>query len=387
MDNRYLLDLINEAKNRGGGLILSYEEKPAVVVLTVDKYNEFLKQNNPSRPAQAQAEQAEIMKSKPSTVLVTGGAGYIGGHLVRELIKQKYEVVVLDNLSTGKRENLDPAAVLVEGDLSDAGLLKDLFANNQFEAVFHMAASLEVEESVREPGKYFENNVVNLAKLLSAMDEAGVKKIIFSSSAAVYGEPDHNPITENSPLRPQNPYGYTKLLGERLIKYFCEYMGFQATVFRYFNACGFDPHARITPTHQSHLIYNVMLVAKGDRPALQVFGNDYDTSDGTCIRDYVHVLDIVLPHILALEVMREGKGRFEVYNIGTGQGSSVAQVANATSEVLNKIIPMDMAARRAGDPAALTADNSKLLKNLGYELKHSSLENIIKTSWEVMKDI
>ncbi len=387
MDNRYLLELINEAKNRGGGLILSYEEKPAVVVLTVDKYNEFLKQNTPPYSKLDKADKQEFMGQEKSKVLVTGGAGYIGGHLVSELVKKNFEVVVLDNLSTGKKENLDPAAVFVEGDLGDESLLKDLFANNQFEAVFHMAASLEVEESVREPAKYFENNVVNLARLLKAMEEAGVKKIIFSSSAAVYGQPEHTPITENSPLKPQNPYGYTKLLGERLIKYFCEYMGFTATIFRYFNACGFNPATHITPTHQSHLVYNVMLVAKGDRPALQVFGNDYPTSDGTCVRDYVHVLDIALPHILALERMREGAGPFEVYNIGTGKGSSVAQVANAASEVLNKIIPMDMAPRRAGDPAALTADNSKLTNQLGYRLNHSSLENIIRTSWEVMKDM
>ncbi|HYV33261.1 MAG TPA: UDP-glucose 4-epimerase GalE [Candidatus Limnocylindria bacterium] len=383
MDNLYLLELINEAKSRGGGLLLNFEDKPSVVVLTVERYNQIMNTRSSTQVLEPTTQtQMQKQTNIPKKVLVTGGAGYIGGHLVRQLTKSGYEVTVLDNLSTGKKSNLDPKATFIEGSLADVSLLKDVFAANKFDGVFHMAASLEVEESVREPEKYFENNVVNLTHLLRAMHEAGVNKIIFSSSAAVYGQPDHTPITETASLRPANPYGYTKLLGERLIKYYCEYLGFQAVAFRYFNACGFDVDAHIVPTHQSHLIYNVMLVAKGERPALQVFGNDYETADGTCIRDYVHVLDIVSPHILALEKMANG-AKFEVYNIGTGNGVSVAQVANATSEILNKIIPMDMAPRRAGDPASLTADNNKLVNNLGYHLQYSSLENIIKTSWEV----
>ena len=249
-----------------------------------------------------------------------------------------------------------------------------------------MAASLEVEESVQEPLKYFRNNVVNLSNLLTAMAEAGVKKIIFSSSAAVYGEPEKNPVQENAALHPNNPYGYTKLLGERLIKYYCEFAGFSGVAFRYFNACGFDPEAKIFPTHQTHLIYNVMMVAKGVKPHLEVFGNTYDTSDGTCIRDYVHVLDIVLPHILALEKMNR-KGEFRVYNIGTSHGFSVAQIANAASEVLNRIIPMEIGPKRPGDAPVTVADNTKLRTELGYELKYSSPENILTTSWEVMKDL
>lgn len=218
------------------------------------------------------------------------------------------------------------------------------------------------------------------------MAQSECKKIIFSSTAAVYGEVENYPIAENSPLRPTNPYGASKLLAERVIKFYCEYMGFQAVVFRYFNACGFDLEARVLPTHHSHLIHNVIQVAKGVRPALKVFGNDYKTFDGTCIRDYVHVTDIVLPHILALNKMWEG-AKFETYNIGTGKGSSVAEVVSTASEVLNKIIPMEMGPRRAGDVPAAVADNSKLLEGLGYELKYSSLKNIITTSWEVMKDI
>ncbi|MBI5530868.1 MAG: UDP-glucose 4-epimerase GalE [Candidatus Doudnabacteria bacterium] len=389
MDNTYLQELINETKLRGGGLLLNYEDKPAVVVLTVDKYNSLLEGQELGIKNQAVEIQTSPKAELASTqsvkkVLVTGGAGYIGGHLVRELIKQNYEVVVLDNLSTGRRENIDPKAIFVEGDLADVNLLRDIFANNNISAVFHMAASLEVEESVREPEKYFKNNTQNTIGLLEVMKELGINKIIFSSTAAVYGENAKVPINENSPLHPNNPYGSSKLLTERNIKYFCEYLGFKAVIFRYFNACGFDEEANILPTHQSHLIYKVMQVAKGAEPILKIFGNDYETFDGTCIRDYVHVLDIVLPHILALEKLN-GDLKFEIINIGTGTGLSVAQIVNGASEIIGRIIPMETAPRRAGDAPATVADNSKLVNLLGYEPKFSSLNNILTSSWEVLK--
>jgi len=395
MNNFYLQELIEETQNRGGGLILNYDDRPAVVVLTVEKYNDLLQNQELARQSASvnQTKEESVILSDvaenyvtPSKVLVTGGAGYIGGHLVRELIKQNYEVVVLDNLSTGRRENLDPRAVFVEGDLSDLNLLKDLFAANRFDAVFHMAASLEVEESVREPEKYFRNNVLNTVNLLNVMADAGVKRIVFSSTAAVYGEVEHITILETSPLHPNNPYGSSKLLAERTIKYYCEFLGFSAVIFRYFNACGFDVEAKILPTHQSHLIYNVMSVAKGEQAALQVFGNDYSTFDGTGVRDYVHVLDIVLPHIQALKQM-DNNAKFEIYNIGTGVGLSVAQIVNGASEILNKIIPMEISPRRPGDAAATVADNYKLLNGLGYRPQYSDLQTIISTSWEVLKNI
>jgi len=399
MDNFYLQELIQETNSRGGGLLLNFQDKPAVVVLSIDRYNKIisnikLQMSNMQNTATLAYGQDTAVLTMPrptksiikQKVLVTGGAGYIGGHLVRELIKAGYDVVVLDNLSTGRRDNIDPKAVFVEGDLADENLLKDIFANNNFEAVFHMAASLEVEESVKEPAKYLENNLANTVKLLNAMNEAGVKKIIFSSTAAVYGEPEQIPVKETAHLRPNNPYGASKLLAERAIKYFCENLGFRAVVFRYFNACGFDITARILPTHQSHLIYKVMQVAKGAVPFLQVFGNDYPTSDGTCVRDYVHVLDIVLPHILALRKMEQFE-KFEIFNIGTGRGSSVAEVVNCASENIGKIIPMEVGPRRPGDAPTTVADNTKLLNELGYQLKYSSLENMLVTSWEVIKEV
>lgn len=385
MDNQYLQELISEAQARGGGMILSYNDKPAAAVLTIDKYNSLVQNHESSRPAISPTLSHNSM-GNDRKVLVTGGAGYIGSHLVNELIKVGYEVVIFDNLSSGKKENLNSRAVFIEGDLADVNLLRDVFAAHKFGAVFHMAASLEVGESVKEPAKYFENNVTNTVKLLNVMNEFGVKKIIFSSTAAVYGEAAKVPITENSPLHPNNPYGSSKLMAERVIKYYSEYLGFQATVFRYFNACGFNTEVKILPTHQSHLIYNVLMVAKGHKTHLEVFGNDYPTFDGTGVRDYVHVSDIVLPHILALEKMNGASG-FEVYNIGTGKGFSVLEVVNCASEISNRIIPMEVGPRRPGDAAATVADNAKLHKNLGYELKFSSLENMIATSWEVLKKI
>ena len=386
MDNSYLQELIIEANSRGGGMILNLDNQPAVVVLTVDKYNELLNRVVVSSDS-ALADQTSILTETMAQaflanrkVLVTGGAGFIGSHAARELLRAGYEVVVLDNLSAGVRENVPAGAKFVEGDLADLGLLRDLFAQEKFDAVIHFAASIEVEESVREPEKYFENNVLNTAKLLQVMNEYKVKRIVFSSTCAVYGEQAAMPISETAKVGPVNPYGYSKLIGERIIKYYAEYLGFRAVVFRYFNACGCNFDGDIKPTHKTHLFANVMDVAVGKKPSLTVFGNTYDTFDGTCIRDYVHVLDIAQAHITALEKIDEGEG-FRTFNIGTGRGSSVLEVVNQTSEVLNKIIPMELGEKRAGDAPVLIADKAKLKDELGYELQYSDLETIITTSW------
>jgi UDP-glucose 4-epimerase len=385
MDNAYLQELISEAESRGGGLLLNFNEKPAVVVLTVEKYNQLLNQEAPedfTRAPQASPQaDAFVRESQPKKILVTGGAGYIGAHLARQLLKAGHEVVILDNLSTGKRDNVPVGASFIEGDLADINLLRDLFAANRFDAVMHLAASLEVEESTRFPEKYFENNVINTSRLLMVMSEAGVKKIIFSSTAAVYGEPEQVPITEKSKVRPNNPYGFSKLLAEKAIKYHCAFSGLHAIVFRYFNACGCDFDGQIQPTHTSHLVPIVLGVAKGDRPVLVVYGDDYNTSDGTCVRDYVHVLDIVNAHVKALDYMDQGES-FRVYNIGTGHGCSVREIINGASEILNRIIPMEIGPRRAGDAAITVADNTKLKQELGYELQYSDLNTIITTTWK-----
>lgn len=386
MDNAYLKNLIDEANARGGGMLLNLEDRPAAVVLTVEKYNKLIggRPDEDGERAAAAAESPERAENYPAKrILVTGGAGYIGSHLVRELIKNGYLVTVLDNLSCGKRENVDPRASFIEGDLGDENLLKDLFASGEFYAVIHMAASIEVEESVREPQKYFQNNVINTGKLLKAMSEAGVSRLVFSSTAAVYGDSRETLIKETSKTRPNNPYGRSKLLAEEVIKYFSRHCGIKSVVFRYFNACGFGFDGGTTGTHFSHLLPIVLDVARGRRPVLTVNGRDYETADGTCVRDYVHVLDIVGPHILALDRL-DGEKNFEIFNIGTGRGCSVREVAAAAAETLNRIIPMEEGPRRPGDPACLVADNSKLTEVLGYRPQFSDLPTIIRTTWDQM---
>jgi|SRR3989344_57126 len=377
MDNSYLQELINEAKARDGGLILNLNGRPEVVVLTVEKYNQLISESANQRLSE-QADQANSFK--PKTILVTGGAGYIGSHLTRELLKQGHKVVVLDNLSSGKRENVPDEAVFVEGDLADVNLLRDLFAANNFDAVMHMAASIEVEESVNNPQKYFENNAVNTAKLLSVMNEANVKKIIFSSTCAVFGDQAGELFGETAPVKPNNPYGFSKAMAEKSIKYYCQFVGFDAAVLRYFNAGGSSLEAEIKPTHVSHLLPIIFEVAAGLRPYITINGNDYQTPDGTCVRDFVHVLDIAGAHLKALDYLASHSG-FHIFNIGTGSGASVLQMINATAEVLNKMIPMEIGPRRAGDAAMLIADNSKMVNELGYRLEYSDLPTIISSSW------
>ncbi|MCL5667247.1 MAG: UDP-glucose 4-epimerase GalE [Patescibacteria group bacterium] len=384
MDNNDLQELIKEAGYRGGGMILNLNSRPAAVVLTIDKYNKILGQSqnlSAEENTQNSLQEQSMVNNKKLKILVTGGAGYIGAHVARQLLAEGYETLVLDNLSTGLRENVPAGAVFLEGDLADMNLLRDIFAAHNFYAVMHLAASLEVEESVREPQKYFNNNVLGTANLLAAMDEAGVRRIIFSSTCAVYDPQNAMPINEQSAIKPLSPYGFTKKTGEDLINYYCNFAGMRAVVFRYFNACGCDFDGAIQDTHETHLIHVVMQAAKGERPYITVNGSDYSTTDGTCVRDYVHVLDIAGAHLKALEKMDVLKNDFEVYNIGTGRGSSVKEVINAASEALNKIIPMEMGPRRPGDAPEMVADNSKLNSQLGYKLQYSDLQNILSTAW------
>lgn len=379
MEQSYLEQLINEVKARDGGLILNVDGRPEAVVLSIDKYNELVSESRvkSQESSQAQADQTFI---KPKTVLVTGGAGYIGAHLARQLINAGHKVIIVDNLSTGKRENVPGAAKFIEGDFGDVNLLRDVFASEKIDAVMHLAASIEVEESVRLPVKYLENNALNTAHLLSAMDEVGVKNIIFSSTAAVYGEQKNQPIPESATPAPGNPYGYSKYLAEEIIKYYCEHREFNAVVFRYFNACGCDFDGQIWPTHESHLLAKLMAVIAGKEEQLVINGNDYSTHDGTCVRDFVHVLDIVSAHLLALGRVDKLSG-FHLFNIGTGKGVSVLEMVNAAAEVLNKMIPMQLGPRREGDAAEAVAETAKIKNELGFSAQLSDLETIIKTAY------
>jgi len=386
MDNSYLSDLIKEARQRDGGMILNLEGKPEVVVLSIDKYNNLIQENRTQETEHGKQHRLEDNSQKNSKkILVTGGAGYIGAHVVHLLLKQGHKVIVLDNLSTGYRENIPAEAKFIEGGLKDINLLKDLFATMKFDLVMHFAASIEVEESVLNPEKYFQNNIICTYNLLSAMNEAGVKNFVFSSTAAVYCEGNSQPISEEGKVLPNNPYGATKLMAEKTIEFYAGFYWFNAVVFRYFNACGFAGDANIKPTHDSHLLSGIMQVAKGQKPCLVVNGTDYETEDGSTVRDYVHVSDIARAHALSLDIFEEQRGRqglFEVYNIGTGAGYSVLEMIKQTAEILNKMIPMEIGERRVGDASVTVADNSKIRERLNFELEFSSLENIIKTSWK-----
>lgn len=368
MENEQLEKILRDVAASGSGVVLRADDKPAAVVLSVEKYNELI---NAARMASTQV--------RPGAVLVTGGAGYIGSHVVRALVKEGYETWVIDNLSYGERENVDKGAHFLEGDLSDENFLRDVFGSRPFSAVVHLAASVEVGESWEKAEYYLQNNAVNTERLLKVMAEHGVKRLVFSSTAAVYGNQKSMPISEKAAVQPESPYAHSKFLAEEIVRYYCLYKGMEAVIFRYFNAAGSDFDGRLISKHDSHLITAVMNVAGGQSKHLVVHGNDYETFDGTGVRDYVHVLDIARAHVAALASQKISGA--EVINIGTGHGHSVEQVVRAAAECLNRIIPMEIGPRRAGDPAAAVADNARLKEVLGLELVHSDLENILRTSW------
>ncbi|HTL39759.1 MAG TPA: UDP-glucose 4-epimerase GalE [Methylomirabilota bacterium] len=314
-------------------------------------------------------------------ILVTGGAGYIGSHTVRQLMDEGYQVVVLDNLSTGHAWAV--SCPLIIGDLADKSLLNKIFGDYDIEAVMHFAASISVEESVLLPSKYFENNVVNGLNLLNAMTAHGVQKIIFSSTAAVYGEPRYQPIDEDHPKMPINPYGETKLMFEKVLKWYHQAYNLSSISLRYFNASGASLNGSLGEDKEivTHLIPRVLAVAAHQAEALQIYGRDYPTADGTCIRDYIHVSDLAQAHLLALKKL-EKENCCTAYNVASGHGYSVNEVINMAMEVTRKMIPIEYGMRRAGDPANLVADAQKIKTELGFEPKFSDLRTIITTSWQ-----
>ncbi len=314
-------------------------------------------------------------------VLVCGGAGYIGSHTVRELLAAGEEVIIADNLSTGHREAI-PAVKFYECDIRDKAALKKIFTENKVEAVFHFAAFIEAGESVKLPLKYFNNNVYGMQILLEAMTECGVDKIIFSSSAAVYGEPEKIPIDEGDATFPVNPYGDSKLIMEMMIRRVSAAQGVRYVSLRYFNASGASLNGSIGEDHhpESHLIPLILQVPLGKRDHITIFGNDYPTPDGTCIRDYIHVLDLANAHICALNYLRGG-GESNFFNLGTGRGFSVKEIIDAAEKVTGLKIKKELGARRPGDPARLIASGEKARKILQWTPRFDDVEKIIATAW------
>ena len=315
------------------------------------------------------------------TILVSGGAGYIGSHTVLYLKQKGIDVVVYDNLQTGHIEALKDVP-LVKGDLRDEATLKTVFEDYKIDAVIHFAASSLVGESVQDPLKYYENNVAGTLSLLKQMIAHDVKKIVFSSTAATYGEPKSIPIKESDPTMPTNPYGETKLAIEKMFKWSEAAYGLKSVSLRYFNAAGADPNGSIGEDHQpeSHLIPLVLQVALGQREHISIFGNDYPTEDGTCIRDYIHVMDLADAHFRAVKRLDE-KGESGTYNLGNGTGFSVKEVIDTCRRVTGHEIPAVESPRRAGDPAVLIASSEKAEKELGWKPQYTELDKIVEHAW------
>ncbi len=313
-------------------------------------------------------------------VLVVGGAGYIGSHAVRLLRDAGHTVWVYDNLSRGHREAV-PDGLLIEGELTDRKLLVDTLRGKKIDAVMHFAAFALVNESVNDPSLYYHNNVIAAIDLLEAMRETGVSRIVFSSTTATYGEPEIVPIRETTPQQPINPYGFTKLVIEHALADYAAAYGFAYAALRYFNAAGAHPDGTIGEDHdpETHLIPIVLQVALGQRDKITVFGDDYDTPDGTCVRDYVHINDLGDAHLRALQRLQPGKGL--CLNLGTGRGTSVREIIDACREVTGHPIPEVIGARRAGDPSELIADASLANEQLGWQPEYTDVRSIVETAW------
>jgi UDP-glucose 4-epimerase len=315
-------------------------------------------------------------------ILVTGGAGYIGSVVVEELLAQGETAVVYDNLSKGHRESVAPGAEFIQGELLDSERLERILAEHQVEAVMHMAADSLVGESFQNPDKYYANNLVASLSLLKAMRAARVSRIVLSSTAAVYGEPEKQPISEGDATCPTNPYGETKLALERALHWSEKAYGLRYVSLRYFNAAGATERCGELHDPETHLIPIVLQVASGQRPCLEIFGNDYPTRDGTCVRDYIHVSDLARAHVLALELLAE---RSAIFNLGCGGGYTVLEVVEAARKVTGHAIPVRFGPRRAGDPAVLVASSEKIQKELGWKARHQDLQAIIESAWTWMR--
>ena len=319
-----------------------------------------------------------------TTILVTGGAGYIGSHAVLALKNAGYQVIVLDNLSYGHRELIEPLQVkLIVGDISDSALLDEIFSNHNIEAVMHFAAFIAVGESVSDPAKYYRNNVAGTLTFLEAMHKASINKFIFSSTCALYGVPKFTPLTENHPQDPISPYATSKWMVERILSDFDTAYNIKSVRFRYFNAAGADPNGLLGEDHEpeTHLIPLVLLAAMGKRESISIFGTDYPTADGTCIRDYIHVADLAQAHVLGLQYLLKG-GESDVFNLGNGGGFSVREVIETAKQVTGKEIKIVECDKRPGDPPILVGSSDKARQALGWHPQYPNLKEIISHAWQ-----
>lgn len=316
-------------------------------------------------------------------ILVLGGAGYIGSHTVRELLDRGEDVVIIDNLETGHKDAVDKRARFYKGDIRDRAFLDEVLEKEDIDAVIHFAANSLVGESMTDPLKYYDNNVNGTKVLLTALRDHGVDKIVFSSTAATYGEPENIPIKETDATVPKNPYGETKLAMEKMFKWTDEAHNIKYVSLRYFNAAGADDSGEIGEDHspETHLIPLILQVPLGKRESVSIYGDDYDTPDGTCIRDYIHVDDLADAHIRAVNYLRDG-GKSDIFNLGTGTGTSVKEVIDAAREVTGHPIPVTITPRRAGDPARLTASNDKAKEILGWNPKKGDVKEIVSSAWK-----
>jgi UDP-glucose 4-epimerase len=313
-------------------------------------------------------------------VLVTGGAGYIGSVVVEELFSDGHQVVVYDNLAKGHRQSVPTNVPFIESDLLDRQQLIAAFREHQIEAIIHMAADSLVGESVQKPNKYYRNNVVAGLSLLDAMRDVGVKRLVFSSTAAVYGEPEKQPIEETDLTYPTNPYGETKLAFERALRWYESAYGIRYASLRYFNAAGATERCGEWHDPETHLIPLVLQAATGQRAHVEIYGEDYPTRDGTCVRDYIHVVDLARAHVLALEILGE---RSAIYNLGCGgDGYSVREVINVANEITGREIPIKIGPRRPGDPAVLIASSEKIKRELGWSPQFQDLRKIVNSAWQ-----
>lgn len=315
-----------------------------------------------------------------ANVLVTGGAGYVGSVCGAELLRQGHAVTVADDLSSGFRDSLPAGAAFLAMDIGDRPALQSLLTQMKFDAVFHFAAKALVAESVIDPGIFFQSNVASSITLLESVREAGIKNFVFSSSAAVYGMPERVPIDEDDPKNPINSYGETKLMLERTLAWYARAYGWSVTALRYFNAAGATAELGERHYPETHIIPLLLQVAAGEKAVFNIYGDDYDTPDGTCLRDYVHVLDIAEAHILSLERMNQPGMRS--YNIGLGESYSVRQICKAVEKEVGHALSVRVEKRRPGDPAVLCATPARIMRELGWKPKHSSLEEIISSAWQ-----